>query len=113
MADRYRVIRDGTAEPDVILWDGKTPYAPPGGGTLVKAADWQGPVRAEAPDPRDTNRRTIDETLAQLVTALGQDRDRLVSGNATAAQKDAALLRCVRVCRSLVRVRLDQLDAAD
>lgn len=113
MADRYRIVRDGTASADVILWDGVTRFSPPDGGTLVKERDWKGPVADPATDPRDTNRRTIDETLAQLAAALGQDRDRLAAGTATAAQKDAALLRCVRAVRLLARVQLAQLDGTD
>lgn len=111
--ERYRIVRDGVASHEELLWDGVSKYSPPGGGKLVKASAWNGPVRSPAIDVTDANRRTIDETLAQLVAALGQDRDRLAAGTATAAQKDAALLRCVRAVRLLARVQVAQLDGTD
>lgn len=113
MADRYRIVRDGTAEPDVILWDGKAPYAPPGGGTLVKEQDWQGPIAPPVVDLEASARATHEIRLAGLLDSLKTDLDRLKAGTATQAQKDAALERVVRAVRVLVKVQLRSTDTTE
>lgn len=110
--DRYRIIRDGQADPDVILWDGVTKFTPPGGGTLVKESAWTGPIRSSAINVTDQNRRTVEQALdvalADLTAAQG-----VLAGTPTNAQTLAAVRLLVRTVKGLVRLQLGALDAAD
>lgn len=111
--DRYRIVRDGRADPDVIMWDGKTSYTPPGGGTLVKEQDWKGPVAEPVVDLESIARVTQEARLAGLLDNLKTDLDRLKAGTATQAQKDAALERVVRATRALIKIQLRSTDATE
>ena len=111
--DRYRVVKNGTATPDIILWDGVTRFSPPDGGTLVKEQDWKGPVAEPVVDLESIARVTQEARLAGLLDNLKTDLDRLKAGTATQAQKDAALERVVRATRALIKIQLRSTDATE
>lgn len=112
MADRYRIVRDGQADPDVILWDGTAPYTPPSGGALVKDQDWNGPVRSPAIGVTDANRRTVEQALAQAISDLTTAQG-VLAGTPTNAQTIAAVRLLVRAVKGLARLQLGQLDGTD
>lgn len=102
MADRYLIVRDGTADPDPLVWDGVTPFTPPDGGQLVREQEWKGPRRDRAATAEETNERDIRSKVADLRAQLRDDLKAL--DTMTAAQRAASQRRLTRAVLLLARI---------
>lgn len=103
-ADVYLVVVDGTPV-DACMWDGKTEFAHPSGGELVKASDWRGPAYVGPPeDPAAAAQRTQAERLQALRRQLTDDLAAV--DTATIAQLRTIVRHVIRAERILIRMAL-------
>lgn len=106
-ADRYLIVKDGKPV-EAVMWDGASPFDPGDGAELHREADWKGAAYTGPQEPEaDRRRRTARERLDVLTERVSED----IRGWAdmTAAQRNAATLRGLRLLRAIARELRDDI----